>query len=364
MERDEKKQPLTEPLANDSSGPSAEGLPPKGAAPKDGQRAHAPSVAGGHGPGHAHRDASRRSLSVALVLTISYLLAEIIGGLVANSLALLADAGHLLTDAAAIGLALLAMWIAGRPASIQRTFGFQRTEILAALINALSLWLIAAWVFFEASRRLGDAPDVQGVVTLGVGAGGLLVNLTVAWVLHRSAGESLNVEGAFVHVLGDLLGSVAVVMSGVIIITLGWDIADPIFGIIIGVLILATSARLLWKVIHVLMEGTPAHLDLHRLCQRMEQLEGVTGVHDIHAWSITTGYEALSAHVTAEPSALGNPGPVLRQLRHIATSEFGIAHVTIQLEDSLSGCLENHHIEHPPEDRPESLSENGGSSLD
>lgn len=310
-------------------------------------------ITGSHG--HAHREASRRSLSVALVLTFSYLIAELIGGLVANSLALLADAGHLLTDTAAIGLSLLAMWIAGRPASIQRTFGFQRTEILAALLNALSLWLIAAWVFFEASQRFGDTPDVQGAVTLGVGAGGLIVNLTVAWVLHRSAGESLNVEGAFVHVLGDLMGSAAVVMSGILIITLGLNVADPIFGIIIGVLILATSARLLWKVVHVLMEGTPAHLDLHRLCQRMEQLEGVTGVHDIHAWSITTGYEALSAHVTAEASALGNPGPVLRQLRHIASSEFGIAHVTIQLEDSLTGCLENHHIEHP--DAP---AENGG----
>lgn len=332
------------------SGPTDEGLPSQGAD----RSVHAPAKTSGHG--HAHRDASRRSLSVALVLTFSYLLVEVIGGLTANSLALLADAGHLLTDSAAIGLALLAMWIAGRPASIQRTFGFQRTEILAALLNALSLWLIAAWVFFEASRRFGDIPDVQGVITIGVGAGGLLVNLTVAWVLHRSAGESLNVEGAYVHVLGDLFGSAAVVISGVLIIVLGWDIADPILGVIIGVLILATSARLLWKVIHVLMEGTPAHLDLHKLCQRMEQLEGVTGVHDIHAWSITTGYEALSAHVTAEPSALFNPGPVLRQLRHIATSEFGIAHVTIQLEDSLSGCLENHHIEHPIIDHPENPS--------
>lgn len=315
---------------------------------------HGAHMTSGHGD--IHRDASRRSLSVALVMTFTYLLVELIGGLIANSLALLADAGHLLTDAAAIGLALLAMWIAGRPASIHRTFGFQRTEILAALLNALSLWLIAAWVFFEASRRFGDTPDVQGVVTLAVGAGGLMVNLTVAWVLHRSTRESLNVEGAFLHVLGDLMGSAAVVTSGLLIIALGWDIADPIFGIVIGILILATSARLLWKVVHVLMEGTPAHLDLHRLCQRLEQLEGVTGVHDIHAWSITTGYEALSAHVTAEPAVLANPGPVLRRLREIASAEFGIAHVTIQLEDSLNGCLENHHIDHPllP-------SENGGA---
>ena len=157
------------------------------------------------------------------------------------------------------------------------------------------------------------------------------------------------------------MGSAAVVISGLLIITLGWNIADPILGIVIGLLILATSARLLWKVIHVLMEGTPAHLDLHRLCQRLEQLEGVTGVHDIHAWSITTGYEALSAHVTAEPAVLVDPGTVLRQLRHIASTEFGIAHVTIQLEESLEGCLENHHIEHPIGEQPEGPPDNGGS---
>jgi len=132
-----------------------------------------------------------------------------------------------------------------------------------------------------------------------------------------------------------------------LIIAFGWDIADPIFAVMIGLLILATSTRLLWKVLHVLMEGTPSHLDLHLLCQRLEQLEGVTGVHDIHAWSITTGYDALSAHVTAAPSVLGKPAHVLRELRRIASREFGIAHVTIQLEDSLHGCIENHHIDHP-----------------
>lgn len=300
---------------------------------------------GGHG--HGHRAASRRSLYLALALISSYMLVEIIGGLAANSLALLADAGHMVADAAAIGLALLAMWIAGRPASIRRTFGFQRTEVLAALLNAMSLWLIAGWVFFEASRRFGEVPEVQGVLTVSVGAAGLLVNLAAAWVLRQPAGDSLNVEGAYLHVLGDLLGSVAVVVAGLLIIGFGWDIADPIIGIVIGLLILASSTRLLWKVLQVLMEGTPADLDLHRLCQRLEQLDGVTGVHDIHAWSITTGYDALSAHVTAEPAALSNPGPMLDQLRLIASREFGIAHVTIQLEDSQERCAEDHHIEHP-----------------
>jgi len=275
------------------------------------------------------------------------MVAEVIGGLMSNSLALIADAGHMLTDAAAIGLALVAIWIANRPASIDQTFGFQRTEVLAALLNALSLWLIAAWIFFEAARRFGDAPVIDGVLMLIVGGVGLLVNVVTALVLHRSAGESLNVEGAFLHVIADLLGSVAVVVAAILVLSFGWDIADPIFGIVIGVLILASSFRLLWKVVHVLMEGTPAHLDLHQLCQRLEELDGVTGVHDIHAWSITTGYDALSAHVTADDSVMEAPNAVMQRLREIASSEFGIGHVTIQLEGSMDGCEEDHHIEHP-----------------
>ncbi len=306
---------------------------------------HPDTDASGHR--HDHRSASRRSLGISLALIMGYMVAEVVGGVVSGSLALIADAGHMLTDGAAIGLALVAIWIANRPASIDQTFGFHRTEVLAAMLNALSLWLIAAWIFFEASRRFGDLREVDGVLMLGVGAVGLLVNLVAAWILHRSAGESLNVEGAFIHVIADLLGSVAVVAAGVLVLSFGWDIADPIFGIVIGVLILVSSFRLLWKVVHVLMEGTPAHLDLHQLCQRLEELEGVTGVHDIHAWSITTGYDALSAHVTADAAVMENPNPVLQRLRDIASSEFGIGHVTIQLEDSMDGCQEDHHIEHP-----------------
>jgi len=300
-------------------------------------------------PGHAHdhRSASRRSLSIALALIMVYMVVEVVGGLISGSLALLADAGHMLTDGAAIGLALLAIWVSGRPASIEQTFGFHRTEILAAMLNALSLWLISALIFFEASRRFNDDLQVDGGLMLGVGAVGLLVNLAAAWALHRSSGESLNVEGAFLHVVADLLGSVAVVAGGILVLAFEWNIADPIFGIVIGVLILASSLRLLWKVVHVLMEGTPSHLDLHHLCQRLEELEGVTGVHDIHAWTITTGYDALSAHVTADPTVMQDPNPVLQALRDIASSEFGIGHVTIQLEDSKDGCVEDHHIEHP-----------------
>ena len=295
------------------------------------------------GPGRA---TSKRSLWIALSFVSVYLVAEIIGGLIANSLALLADAGHMVTDAAAIGLALVAMWVAGRPASAQRTFGFHRVEILTALLNALTLWLIAAWIFFEAFQRFLDPPEVRGTLTLAVGAGGLVVNIGAVWILKRAAGESLNVEGAFWHVIGDLLGSVGVVAAAILIIAFGWHLADPIFGVVIGLLILFSSSRLLWKVVHVLMEGTPARLDLQSLCRRLEQVQGVTGVHDIHAWSVTTGYEVLSAHVTADMAIVKDPNHLLQNLREIAVVEYGMTHTTIQLEDSAEGCEESHHIEH------------------
>ena len=295
------------------------------------------------------RPGSRRNLWIALVLIASYMVVEVAGGLAAGSLALLADAGHMLTDAAAIGLALLAMWLASRPASSSRTYGFHRSEIVAALLNALALWLISVWIFVEAYRRFSETPEVQGSLVLAVGLVGLIVNAGAAWVLRGSAGESLNVEGAFLHVLGDLLGSIGVVMAGVLVIFFDWYVADAVFGVLIGLLVLLNSVRLLWKVVHVLMEGTPAGQDLDRLCRRLEQVQGVTGVHDIHAWTITSGYEVLSAHVTADLAQLESSSGLLQSLREVASREFGIPHVTFQIEDSREGCREAHHSAHPEE---------------
>ena len=175
--------------------------------------------------------------------------------MVSGSLALLADAGHMVTDAGALSLALLAIWVAGRAASIKRTFGFQRVEVLAALVNALGLWLIVTWILIEAYQRFLDPPEVQAPVVLVVGAGGLVINLLIALVLRRSAGDSLNIQGALVHVMGDLLGSVAVVAGGVLILAFGWFLVDPIFSVVIALLIPASSGRLLWKVSHVLNGG-------------------------------------------------------------------------------------------------------------
>ena len=294
-----------------------------------------------HGHGHHHglgghdhdlRGASKRSLKAALVLIVGYMFAEVIGGLLSGSLALIADAGHMLTDAASIALALVALHFASRPESAQRTFGYQRLEILAALLNALTLWLIAGWVVYEAYHRFMDVPDVKGGLMLSVGLGGLVVNIAAAWILHRSAEHSVNVEGAFQHVMADLLGSVGVVVSGVLVWAFGWTLADPILSVVIGVLILLSTWRLLGKVIHVLLQGTPEHIDVYHLCSEMEDVEGVTLIHDVHVWSLSPGYDVFTAHILVDPAFQDDLTELRRRLREIVAHDFGIQHVTLQLE--------------------------------
>ena len=293
------------------------------------------------------REAGRRNLLISLALIGGYMVAEIIGGLLSGSLALLADAAHMFTDAAAIGLALFAMWISGRPASVERTFGFHRTEVLAALVNALSLWLIAGWIFFEAFRRLSEPPEVQGPLMLIVGGIGLAVNIVVVLILHRSAEHSINVEAAFWHVVADLMGSVGVILSGLLVTVFGWWIADPILSVLIGLLILASSWSLVQKVFQVLLEGTPRHLDMYAVCSAMEAPAGVTLIHDVHCWTITSGYEALTAHVLLDPAlSSAEIETLLRRLRGIASQEFGISHITLQVEQSITDCTEDHHVGH------------------
>ncbi len=311
---------------------------------------------GGHDhSGHAHdlRSASKRSLIIALTLISSFMFVEVVGGILSGSLALLADAAHMLTDAAAIALALFAMWLSGRPASANTTFGFHRTEVLAALANTLSLWLIAGWIFYEAYNRFFEPPEIQGTLLFSVGIVGLLVNIVAAWVLHRAAEESLNVEGAFQHVMADLFGSVGVILSGGLIVLgprfvpgFNWPIVDPILSILIALLILKVSWSLFMGVLRVLLEGTPDHVDIIRLCDRMEEIPGVTLVHDVHAWTITSGYNAFTAHVLIDDSVVSDRSQMLLQLRNIA-KDSGLTHLTLQLEGSASDCqAENHHVEH------------------
>ena len=300
---------------------------------------------------HDYRSTGRRSLIIVLILLLCHMGIEIIGGILSGSLGLLAHATHMMTDAVAIGLALFAMWIAERPATITRTFGYHRTEVLAVMFNALALWVLASWIFYEAYRRLGDhaaghGHEVEGALMLGVASAGLVINVLAAWILYRSSRHSINVEGAFWHIVADLLGSIAVVISGVLTLAFHWDLVDPILSIIIAVLILVSSGRLAIMVFRVLLESVPAGLDMYQLCSALEDVEGVTLVHDVHAWSITRGYDALTAHVLVDPNYQGDFDPLLRSLRRVAYEEFDIRHITIQIEQSPADCTENHHVGH------------------
>ena len=282
------------------------------------------------------------------MLITGYMVAEVIGGLLSGSLALLADAGHMLTDAAAISMALGAMWLAGKASSVQRTFGYHRTEVLAALINTLALWVIAGWIVLEAYHRftIEVTEEIDGLTVLLVGIGGLLVSLAAAWILHRSSKHSMNVKGAMQHVIADLLGSVGVVISAILIMTLDWTIADPILSVVIAVLILYNTRRLLYTIVNVLLEGTPEHIDVYKLCSDIEDVEGVTLIHDVHVWTLTSQVEAFTAHILVDPSWQGDPALVLERIEDIVHKEFGINHATIQLERSASNCTEDHHVEH------------------
>lgn len=280
-------------------------------------------------------------------MTASFMVVEVVFGFLSGSLALVADAGHMLTDSASIGLALFAIWIAKRPASAERTYGYNRAEILAAAVNALSLWLIAAWIIWEAIHRFISPAEIEGGLVLIVGFIGLLVNLVAAYMLHGASEHSLNVEGALQHVIADLMGSVAVVISAIVIMLTGWTMVDPILSVLIALLILSSSWSLVTSVLQVLVEGTPEHLDLYKLCADMEDVPGVTVIHDVHAWTVTSGYVSLTAHVLADPDHAGDLDDMLRQLRRVANEEHGIAHSTIQLETSVRGCnTEDHHVDH------------------
>ena len=273
---------------------------------------------------------------------------EVIGGLLSGSLALLADAGHMLTDSGAMALALLALWIASRPGSFERTFGYHRTEVLAAMFNALSLWAIAAWIIYEGIRRLANASEIEieGGLMAVVGLAGLGVNVTAAFLLRKGAKRSLNVEGAFKHVVADLLGSVAVVVSALVVVTTGWLLIDPVLSLVIAGLIVVSSLRLVRKTVNVLLEGTPEHVDLDRLCSDLESVEGVQLVHDVHVWTISSNYDSLTAHILVDPAHQDEADRLLEVLRRIARDKHGIHHVTLQLDRSLSDCDEYHHWDH------------------
>jgi cobalt-zinc-cadmium efflux system protein len=291
----------------------------------------------------------RKRLTLALVLAAVYMVAEVVGGLLANSLALLADAGHMLTDVAALGLSLFAIWAAQRPATPKRTYGYRRMEILAALVNGATLVAIAVLIFAEAYRRWSNPPGVKGGLMLAVACGGLAVNLASLWILRGGREESLNVRGAWLHVVTDTLGSVQAIAAGAVISGFGWYWADPLASVLIGLLVIISSLGLLRESVEVLMEGVPGHVKLDEVAEVMACVPGVKAVHDLHVWTITSGFVALSAHVVVAPEC---PEDVLWRVRAAIYDRFGIEHSTIQVErtpvpDRLGAPLERRGSENP-----------------
>ena len=286
-----------------------------------------------HGHGHGHETgsaANRRALAITLSLTASFTVVEVVGGLLTGSLALLADAGHMLSDNFSLALALFAAWLAGRPETPEKSFGYKRAEILAALANGVTLVVISIWIFFEAFSRLREQPEVLGGPMLAIAAVGLLVNAAGAIVLSRSSGESLNMQGALRHVIADALGSIGTIAAALIIVLTGWRYADPLASVAIAALILASSWSLLRDSTNVLLEAAPRGIDAEAVGRRMVSADGVTEVHDLHIWEITSGFPALSAHVLVGPHE--DCHARRRELEDILAREYEISHTTLQVD--------------------------------
>ena len=293
---------------------------------------------------HTHRqdgssDADAReaggSLRAALIITASVLVFEFIGGIYSNSLALLADAGHMLTDVGALSLSYFAIWFANRPATTRKTYGFYRVEILAALLNGVFLVLISLYIFYEAYQRLLVPPSVKGDLMLVVASGGLLANLASAYILFQKQSESLNLRGAFYHVLADALGSIGAIAASLAIIFFGWNWADAVISGVVAVLILSSSWFLIREAVDVLLEGTPSHINLMTLKDHLLSADGVSSVHDLHVWTLTSGVVAMSCHVVVDEDSVRQSN-ILGCVREIAHESFEIDHTTIQIEQNGS----------------------------
>ena len=282
---------------------------------------------------HSHEDArdeTRRALAITLALTASFTVAEVIGGLLTGSLALLADAGHMLSDNLSLGAALFAAWLAGRPGTPEKSFGYKRAEILAALANGVTLVAISIWIFVEALWRLQDPPEILGGPMLAIAGLGLFVNVAGAIILSRPLGESLNMQGALRHVIADALGSLGTIAAALIIVLTGWRFADPIASVAIAALILASSWSLLRDSTNVLLEAAPRGIDSEEVGRRMVSAEGISEIHDLHIWEITSGFPALSAHILVSQNE--DCHARRRDLETLLAREYGISHTTLQVD--------------------------------
>ncbi len=293
---------------------------------------------------HAHegadgpaRDRRARALGLALAVTAGFTAVEAVAGVLTGSLALLADAGHMLSDNVALALALGAIWLARRPPTADRSFGYRRAEIIAALANGVGLVAIAIWIFVEGGRRLADPPEVEGGWVLAVASLGLLVNLAAAGLLHRGGRDSLNVRAAFLHVLGDLAASGGVIVGALVILGTGWRTVDPLVSILIGVLILVSSWSVLRESVSVLLEAAPQGMDVDAIGGRMAAVPGVAEVHDLHVWTITSGFTSLSAHLLVDRDQ--DCHVRRRAVEELLRREYGIAHTTLQADHVGEGAV-------------------------
>ncbi len=292
---------------------------------------------------HASATRNQRRLLIALALTASYMVAQFIGGLFTGSLALLADAGHMLSDVFALAMSAIAIQIAQRPPTPQRTYGYQRTEILAALGHGILLVCISLYIFSEAYGRAFARVEIRGAAMLAIAFGGLLVNIAGLLVLHAGRKENLNVRGAWLHVMSDALGSVGAITAGALIWAFGWNWADSAASVLIGLMIIYSSWSLLGEALAVLMEHAPAHIDVEEVRRAIAELRAVLGVHDLHVWTVGSGMVSLSGHVVAQTGF--DTGSLLREIADLLVERFGIAHATIQIE-------------------PENFEESGSASCD
>lgn len=292
---------------------------------------HEETCEGHHEHARDLRAANKKRVAVVFFITIGFMLVEAVGGWMTNSLALLSDAGHMLTDAAALGLALFAFWLAARPMSPRHNFGLYRAEILAAFINGVALIVLAALIVREAWFRLARPPEINFKGMLIISVIGLLVNLLGAYILSKGGKENLNMRAALFHVAGDALGSIGAIAAALIIMFTGWLAADPVVSFMISGIIVIGAVRLVGDSAHVILEGTPKSIDLVAVESAMLDHPQVKDVHDLHVWTITSGFESLAAHVVLEDDAM-DPDSILADLGQILENKFKITHTTIQLE--------------------------------
>ncbi|OXT14819.1 cation transporter [Bacillus sp. OG2] len=295
-----------------------------------------------HGHGHSHGHSSnKRALFLSFIIIASFMVVEVIGGILTNSLALLSDAGHMLSDAVALGLSFFAIKLGEKQATAAKSYGYKRFEIIAAALNGLTLIAISIYIFYEAVQRIMDPPAVQSMGMLAISVLGLIVNIIAAWILMKGdKDENLNVRSAFLHVLGDMLGSVGAITAALLIYFFNWGIADPIASVIVAILIIISGWRVTKDSFHILMEGAPEQIDASSIRSSLEGIVSVKEIHDLHIWSITSGVPMLSCHIAITEE--GRHDEVLREAQTALHNQYGIDHSTIQVERYEKGCPSAH----------------------